>query len=149
MLTIGMAGNWSYFVKRCLLNSQQKHSGILTFYQASKCARFSSKSQLSVSLEDVEKFHTFGVVCLRRVFEPEWIKTVKKGIEKNIKNPSKFSEILQSESKASSKGYYFNDYCNWRKIDEFKDYVLNSPAAEIAGKLMKSKVGFTFTVIEY
>ena len=31
------------------------------------------------------------------------------------------------------------DYCNWRKIKEFEEYVLNSPAAQIACELMNSK----------
>ena len=36
-------------------------------------------------------------------------------------------------------GHYFNDYCNWRDIQQFKDFVFNSPAAEIAGRFMESK----------
>jgi ectoine hydroxylase-related dioxygenase (phytanoyl-CoA dioxygenase family) len=37
-------------------------------------------------------------------------------------------------------GTYFNDYCNWKKIPEFQEYVHNSPAAELAGTLMCSEV---------
>jgi len=40
----------------------------------------------------------------------------------------------------TSSGTYFNDYCNWKKIPEFQEYVHNSPAAELAGTLMCSKV---------
>ena len=35
-------------------------------------------------------------------------------------------------------GHYFNDYCNWRTIPEFRDFAFNSPAAEIAGRMMGS-----------
>ena len=38
-----------------------------------------------------------------------------------------------------SQGAYFNDYCNWEKIPQFRDFVFNSPAAEIAATLMRSK----------
>ncbi|KAJ9575249.1 hypothetical protein L9F63_025801, partial [Diploptera punctata] len=34
-------------------------------------------------------------------------------------------------------GTYFNDYCNWKKIPEFQEFVEHSPAAEIAGNLME------------
>jgi ectoine hydroxylase-related dioxygenase (phytanoyl-CoA dioxygenase family) len=37
-------------------------------------------------------------------------------------------------------GVYFNDYCNWKKIPEFQEYIYNSPAAELAGNLMHSEV---------
>ena len=37
-------------------------------------------------------------------------------------------------------GTYFNDYCNWKKIPEFREFVEHSPAAEIAGSLMGCEV---------
>ena len=39
-----------------------------------------------------------------------------------------------------NEGAYFNDYCNWEKIPQFKKYIMESPAAEIAGRLMESQV---------
>ena len=39
----------------------------------------------------------------------------------------------------SDQGAYFNDYCNWQTIQQFKDFAFNSPAAEIAAKLMNSQ----------
>ena len=39
----------------------------------------------------------------------------------------------------SLKGSYFNDYCNWQTIRQFEDFAFNSPAAEIAASVMKSK----------
>ena len=50
----------------------------------------------------------------------------------------RFSECLRGESGGGS---YFNDYCNWQNIPEFRDLIYDSPAAQVAGKLMKSKVG--------
>ena len=34
--------------------------------------------------------------------------------------------------------FVWNDYCNWYRFDEYKDFVFNSPAAEIAGRLTQS-----------
>ena len=50
---------------------------------------------------------------------------------------NRYSENLRA---AGGDGFYFNDYCNWQRIPQFKDYVFNSPAAQIAKKLMKSEV---------
>jgi ectoine hydroxylase-related dioxygenase (phytanoyl-CoA dioxygenase family) len=61
---------------------------------------------------------------------------VIRGIEKNLTHPSQYGERLSSGEPGD--GAYFNDYCNWREIEEFRDYVYNSPAASIAGQLMKS-----------
>lgn len=35
-------------------------------------------------------------------------------------------------------GAYFNDYCNWGWIEEFKEFVFHSPAAALAARFMKS-----------
>lgn len=70
------------------------------------------------------------------MFSDECIRKVEAGIAKNLRNPSQYSESLVA---AGGSGAYFNDYCNWRSIEEFRDYVYNSPAKEIAGRLTMSK----------
>ena len=76
---------------------------------------------------------------LRGAFR-EWVEKPKKGIATNHANPSNDrGEWIKSED---SQTFYFNDYFNWRRIPEFEEFVRLSPAAEIAGKLMKSEVCF-------
>ena len=156
-----MAGKCVLLDKRFFAASFQIHSSIFystfSYHRASnaKRSRFYSqqhtrkKVHVSLSSKDVETFHECGVVCLRGFFGSEWITKVKRGIEKNIESPSKYSECLKSEIAGTSGGSYFNDYCNWKAIGEFQDYVVNSPAAEIAGKLMKSKVKKSFFCITF
>jgi len=57
-------------------------------------------------------------------------------------SPSKDKLYLNARKfqEGTSSGTYFNDYCNWKKIPEFQEYVHNSPAAELAGTLTCSKV---------
>ena len=69
----------------------------------------------------------------------EWIDLVKSGIEKNVAAPSEYGESLRSKP---GEGTYFNDYCNWTRIDEFREFVAKSPAAAIAGQLMTSRIRF-------
>ncbi len=53
----------------------------------------------------------------------EWVDLVKTGIAKNVESPSIFGEKLRANP---TEGSYFNDYCNWRQIEEFRDYVARS-----------------------
>lgn len=95
-----------------------------------------SGPSVEITDEHVQEFKENGVICLKGAFSEEWVHKVSKGIERNFANPGKYSQILFN---ANSLGCYFNDYFNWRKIPEFHDFVYNSPAAEISGKLMRSK----------
>ena len=87
-------------------------------------------------MQEARAFQEQGVVCLRGVFG-EWIDKLTKGIAKNLANPGRYSEWLKRDN---SQSYYFNDYFNWQQIPEFKEFVFQSPASEIAGKLMAAQV---------
>lgn len=50
---------------------------------------------------------------------------------------SEWSESLGAEG---GTGKYFNDYCQWKNIPEFEEFVYKSTAAEIVGTLMQSEV---------
>ena len=63
---------------------------------------------------------------------------IPQGIAKNLAKPSTYSESLKSPSGGGGGGAYFNDYMNWREIEEFEELVWKSPAARIAGQLMGS-----------
>ena len=89
--------------------------------------------------EDIARFQEDGAICLRRVFDNEWLAKVERGIEKNLAQPSQYSEKLRGQT---GSGFYFNDYCNWQTIDEFRDFAFNSPAPELAALLMQSEVSF-------
>ena len=69
---------------------------------------------------------------------------VQAGIERNQARPSQYSERLggpggegdiekavQSTVTLAVQAAYFNDYCNWQTIEQFRDFAFNSPAAEI------------------
>ena len=109
----------------------------MAVFSASSLLKFTRGcSRCLVTTQEINAFQDKGAICLRGVFR-DWVENVKRGITANIKNPSDMSSWLQSED---SETFYFNDYFNWRKIPEFEEFVFKSPAAEIAGKLMKSEV---------
>lgn len=89
----------------------------------------------AVTANDIEAFQRDGAICLRQAFDQRWLDLIARGIERNLAEPSAYAESLTSEGTSAR---FFSDYCNWRKIPEFRDFVYQSPAAEIAARLMGS-----------
>lgn len=56
-----------------------------------------------------------------------------------MQSPSTYCDWLVNEE---GKGLYFNDLCNTHRIEEYQDYAMNSPAAQIAKQATNSKVFF-------
>ena len=77
-----------------------------------------------------------GVVALYDVIDEMWIKKLKVGIDKNFSKPSKYKCVYE---KKGNKELFYDDYCNWKNIIEYKDFLFNSILAKIASELMKSK----------
>jgi ectoine hydroxylase-related dioxygenase (phytanoyl-CoA dioxygenase family) len=90
-----------------------------------------------MGLDDVtvSSFHEDGAVILRGVFSPTWIETLRKGVERNMGTPGPYTRRYTKEG---APGQFFGDYCNWSKIAEYRAFFFDSPASEIAGRLMGS-----------
>jgi ectoine hydroxylase-related dioxygenase (phytanoyl-CoA dioxygenase family) len=87
-----------------------------------------------VSEQIQSDFHQNGAVVIRGVFT-EWVDTLRQGIEKNIADPGPFVRDYNDPET----GRFFGDYCNWDRIEEYRSFLFESPAAEIAKQLMKSQ----------
>ena len=57
-------------------------------------------------------------------------------MEKNVAEPGPDGTIYTPEGQP---GQFYDDYCNWQRIDEYRKFITDSPAAEIAGRLMQSR----------
>ncbi len=91
---------------------------------------------MELDAADIESFERDGVVCLRGRFDSHWLESLAIGVEKNFQNPGPWHTVYTSEG---NPGGFYDDYCNWSRITEYKDFIVDSPAAEIAAKLMRSK----------
>ncbi len=89
-----------------------------------------------VSQLEIEKFNKDGAVFLKNKFDLKWIEKLKKGIEKDIKNPS---PRFKSHTTKSNVPAYLEDYWTWDLVPEFKEFIYNSPYAKIASELMSAK----------
>lgn len=90
-------------------------------------------------------FADYGVALLRGAFDTEWIARLSAGIDKNIASPTVRGRVWNRDSQGRA---CFYDSQAWRCIDEYRDFVLHSPAAAIAaGLLNTTRVNFFFDAI--
>lgn len=87
-----------------------------------------------VDEQTIAEFHEQGVTVLRGVFG-DWVETLRAGIAFNLANPGPSGRSYTGEEGG---GRFLSDYCNWQRIPEYRDFIFNSPAAEIAKTLMRS-----------
>jgi len=88
-----------------------------------------------ISDQEVAAYRHDGAICLRGRFT-EWLAVLESGVERNMAEPG---PIATEHPLADGKGRFFEDYCNWSRIPEYRDFVLNSPAAAIAAHFMGAK----------
>lgn len=82
-----------------------------------------------------QEFRDNGVTILRGVFS-DWVKTLQDGVAQNMDDPAPNARIYKGDKGG---GRFFVDYCNWDRIPAYKDFILNSNAAQIGAELMDSK----------
>ena len=90
--------------------------------------------KIKLSDKQISNYKNDGVILIKEVFLP-WIEKLKNGFQKVLNNPSSHGRENISKHKS---GRLFEDYCNWERIEEFKDFIFNSPAAEIVAQSTQS-----------
>lgn len=82
----------------------------------------------------IEAYQRDGVVLVKGLWA-DWVEEIRSGIERNMADPGPYaSENL----KPGEGGRFFDDYCNWERIDEFGRVIRESRVAEVAAALMQS-----------
>ena len=87
-----------------------------------------------LSQKQIEDYQTFGVIIIKDVFS-EWIEPLRRGFKKVLDKPSQHGR----ENVNDNQGRFFEDYCNWKRIEEFKDCIFNSPGGQIVAEATSSK----------
>ena len=88
-----------------------------------------------LSESQVQDYERDGAIVIKGVFK-DWIDCLVTGFDKVLADPSEHGRenVAQGDG-----GRFFEDYCNWQRIEEFKRWIAESPAAEIAAQATRSK----------
>ncbi|WP_227421834.1 phytanoyl-CoA dioxygenase family protein [Pacificispira spongiicola] len=100
-----------------------------------------------LSQTTIDNFRADGAVLLKGAFA-DWVDVLEAGLDRNLKDPAPNARFYRGEGdeaeknaeKGSNKGggAFFADYCNWARIPEYRSFVFESPAAQIAAELTGS-----------
>ena len=88
----------------------------------------------------IEQFERDGAIVIRHLFA-DWMEPLAQGIDTLMADPS---PLERSYNPADGSAPFFQDLCNWQRIEPFRDFVYRSPAAEVAAALMRSSTGRFF-----
>ena len=90
---------------------------------------------MPVSSSDIEDYQRDGVVVVRGLFA-DHLEQLRAGVARNMEEPGPYAaENLH----AHEAGRFFDDYCNWQRIPEFREVIEASDVAEVAAALMQSE----------
>ena len=94
-----------------------------------------------VGESDIARYERDGAIRLRAAFDRSWLDVLARGFDRNLAEPGPNAARY---TPAGNPGGYVDDFCNWDRIDEYRDFIFNSPAAAIAGQLMRSRIARLF-----
>ena len=92
-----------------------------------------------IDKRDIVRYQRDGVVALRNLFSQDWIECLRAGVDTNLTEPGEFAQ-----EHGDGQGRFFDDYCNWERIPEYREFVHDSPVAEIAATAMGSTIAQFF-----
>ena len=90
---------------------------------------------MQLDQQHIDQFQRDGAVMIPGLFAG-WVDTLRQGIERNMEDPGPYAA---ENLKDGESGRFFDDYCNWTRIPEFRRFAEESPAAEAAAALMESQ----------
>ncbi len=89
-----------------------------------------------VSADRVDAYQRDGVLLLKDAFG-DWVPRLRRGLERNLAAPQAYRFPAES-TRPGEPGRFFDSYCNWPLIPEYRDFVFHSAAASLAGQAMGS-----------
>jgi hypothetical protein len=88
-----------------------------------------------IDAQAIAEFQRDGAICIRQLFRPEEMQTLRRGIDANLANLSARAKLASS---ADDPGRFVEDFCNWQENADYRRFIFESPLAATAGRLMRS-----------
>tara|TARA_B110000908_G_scaffold60462_1_gene73410 strand:+ start:3329 stop:4126 length:798 start_codon:yes stop_codon:yes gene_type:complete len=93
-----------------------------------------------ITQDHIDTFNRDGVVMIKGLFA-DHVETLQAGVARNMATPGPHAAENLHKGEA---GRFFDDYCNWSRIPEFEQVIMNSDAAEVGADLMQSQTSQLF-----
>ena len=94
-----------------------------------------------ITSSQIEAYQQNGCVLVKNVLTKKELELIGKGVEKNLQFPSQYAS---ENAVKKGEGRFFDDYCNWQRIDEFKEIIYHSKVGKLAALAMQSKTSQFF-----
>jgi ectoine hydroxylase-related dioxygenase (phytanoyl-CoA dioxygenase family) len=99
----------------------------------------------AITSDEIATYQRDGVVLLSEMFDRDWIELLNTGLVANCTNPTDRSRLWDRDTAGRS---MFWDSQAWQGIEQYRQFIFDSPAARIAGKLMESThINFYFDAV--
>jgi len=86
-----------------------------------------------INESDIRRYEEDGVVCLRGLFDSSWIGWLRSATQRSLEAGG------QEMTQAGDQGRFHSNLFMWHTDPDFKAFVFESPAADIARTLMRSR----------
>ena len=98
-----------------------------------------------VNAGEIATYHRDGVVLLPGMFDADWIDLLRAGLQANCEAPSQRSRVWDRDARGRT---MFYDSQAWQGIEQYQRFIHESPAAQLAARLMGStRVNFYFDAV--
>ena len=87
-----------------------------------------------LSQATIDSFQNVGIAFIPGLFKAH-LDSLRMGVQKNIEEPGPYAAENLNEGEI---GRFFDDYCNWQRIKEFRDAAFDKNIAKAAALLMQS-----------
>lgn len=89
----------------------------------------------------IEAFRRDGAAVLRGALSPDWIESLRAGVETNRTAPSPWAHWYTNPDESIG---FWSDYVTWRDVPEYERVVTESGLADVAAELMGSRTARFF-----
>lgn len=84
-----------------------------------------------LTASEIDTYRTDGVVCARGLFPQLWVDRMRCAVDRAVAGPTSYGAEVSLKEKGFS-----GDLFLWKTLDDFRDFVYQSPAASIAAQVL-------------
>lgn len=88
-----------------------------------------------VTQDDVARFKEDGAICIREVFDREWVDRMNAATNRLLVEPG---NRAREATKSGNPGRFHMNVFMWRWDPDFRDFALHSPLSELAASLLEA-----------